>query len=1417
MKKFNGYANTLAFFLAAFLAFGLFVGCKESEPEPEPPKEYMITYILDDSIANEDSFKNIVLPKNGKVEENTVVTLESLTVTGWTFDGWFVDNQKVNTTDYKIVKDTNFVAKFTKIPTSSDNNNDNNDSDDGDSSDDNDSNQNDNEIITPSDGLFMFEEEMNPEYSSRTEALDTIFNPDELGEIVLVIDRSEWNKHLDYCDYNLQHEDSVKAKGFYFKKDNKQWFFKDIGFRIRGNTSRLRPQEKKSDGTNGKYVQAHFALDFEEWTAKGVDKKLADSMKGLILKRANNDSTYVREIYGYNLFRKNGIWIAPRAAFTTLKIQIVDDLDLDKDGNKTEFETVNYGVYGMVEEIKKQFLKERTESGTLQSNKGNLWKCTWQKENGANFVYSDASSTNVIGEEDVYFDFDKNGKITNFTREVYNYDYKGDKKFADGKTQLLNFMKELNELPDCTDGKNDASDIETIKSFYTNKMDGDLFLRTYAINVILGMWDDYWINKNNFYFYFDSDEKAYFIPYDYDNILGTNGCNTDAGMKNPLNWGSLTDGEHPLIQKILQVPEYMEVYKKYLLEYSNENSYFDDDKSITQITNWHNMFKDYIASKDLAYYSNLEDKPASWGEPYVPYTVYTPGKMNYFTVRQNVIQSCVNPSKEKLTLTLNAGNGKFSSGKNTYNYNFTQGRTLKEVLEANGFSSWSLSNCTVNENNFYYAYENKGVYYYPCGFIDSEGNKIYEDNFDQITLYENTSYNTLYKKYIPVTFDFNDVLEGSRVFYFLEESNIAEVVIPEPDDYICIGWTETPNGNDFVTKVPSEPVTFYAKWMSKDDLLPFKISEDFSKVTFTFRPNDYNNYGGCLTDIQSVHLMAEFTGNWEFHDMNKLKKDSDGNYSIILNSNDVYNKWPAFKFMVNEKDWFGAGDFKYSLPSKYSIGEHYDFNLVLPESTITFNLNGGTTTSYLEDSYGNYAGWELWYLYQYELKLENPTKDGFAFGGWTLTKDGDDFVDRIPFGKITVYAKWEKIGNPGCSGDDSDCSGDDSGINEPGCSEDNSGNVPGDATTYLTLDTNGHPVTFCDMNHDFSSRVELEFTPGQTIMQVLEDCEVDWSTQYEQDGKRYQFTHFVDDNENCYDFETVLNESITLYLVFEPMPPCVTFDLNGGYICLPVDGEEVRFDNSFSRETWDFTYGRIPQRDDGFVFRGWTLTLDGDDYVTTAESDITVYAKWDKLPTVTFNLNGGYIIEDEDSKNFGPIEISVDFGVTFERFIPDPLKDKYSFIGWTLTQDGEDYVTTAESDTTVYAKWRDSLELFSEGDIVGDFNGAGTKLDYQGEGLYYYDFTYQEIMNAWGNSGGKVAFKFRPVAGSWDVSYGPIEGDGILTIGGEEIEFGIASGTGTDLIIEGLQINASYRIKVRCTEENKYYVSVILISPAPTE
>lgn len=43
-----------------------------------------------------------------------------------------------------------------------------------------------------------YTEDLTKKYSSRTEALDNIFNPDVLGQTVLVFDRSEWDKHLYY-------------------------------------------------------------------------------------------------------------------------------------------------------------------------------------------------------------------------------------------------------------------------------------------------------------------------------------------------------------------------------------------------------------------------------------------------------------------------------------------------------------------------------------------------------------------------------------------------------------------------------------------------------------------------------------------------------------------------------------------------------------------------------------------------------------------------------------------------------------------------------------------------------------------------------------------------------------------------------------------------------------------------------------------------------------------------------------------------------------------------------------------------------------------------------------------------------------------------------------------------------------------
>jgi uncharacterized repeat protein (TIGR02543 family) len=249
-------------------------------------------------------------------------------------------------------------------------------------------------------------------------------------------------------------------------------------------------------------------------------------------------------------------------------------------------------------------------------------------------------------------------------------------------------------------------------------------------------------------------------------------------------------------------------------------------------------------------------------------------------------------------------------------------------------------------------------------------------------------------------------MDESVEMYLLEDSDLTSMDFPETDEYLFIGCTLTPNGNEFVTKVPSEPVKLYAKWRAKDDILPFKFSEDYSEVIFTFRPKDYNY---CPDVINSVHLMSSFTeAGWgNFDVVNKLTKDTDGNYSITLSMSDV-NNGGTFKFRVNEQNWFGAGELKYNLPSEYSSGQHNDFKLVFPESTITFNLNGGSTAGYLQDSYSTqyYLGSFVTDFFRRNVCYDNPTKDGFAFAGWTLTKDGKDFVCKMPWGNAIVYAKW---------------------------------------------------------------------------------------------------------------------------------------------------------------------------------------------------------------------------------------------------------------------------------------------------------------------------------------------------------------------------------------------------------------------------
>jgi spore coat protein H len=401
---------------------------------------------------------------------------------------------------------------------------------------------------------------------------DNTFNINSLPEINLQISLEEWNKLLTNYDLNPKNEKKVKAN-FTFILDGDTTNLNTIGIKLRGNTSRRRPEGvfgETHNATNPDWNHCHFGLDFSKY----IDNQNFKGLDKMILKWFKDDGNYVREIYSYDLFEKYGVWTAPQASYCRLKIHVAGDSN-----------PAYYGVYAMIEQVDEVYIKKRSKF--WNSNIGFMWKGGWSGSDNANFV-----STQSIGVEEVELDPSLS--------KYYAYDLKTrTDELAAAKTQLINFIYDLN---------NKTGD--EFKNWISSTLDVDLFLKTYAVNVMAGMWDDYWVNSNNFYFYFAANNKAYFIPYDYDNSLGTSLILNNSGTQNPLYWGP-SSGK-PLINKILAIDEFKEKYKKYIKELASEkNNYLNLTASLNRIVQWQNLIRPYI-SNDTGEDMILEDKPAFW-------------------------------------------------------------------------------------------------------------------------------------------------------------------------------------------------------------------------------------------------------------------------------------------------------------------------------------------------------------------------------------------------------------------------------------------------------------------------------------------------------------------------------------------------------------------------------------------------------------------------------------------------------------------------------------------------------------------------------------------------------------------------------------------------------------------------------------
>ncbi len=416
--------------------------------------------------------------------------------------------------------------------------------------------------------------------SSLAEAVGYVWNESKLPSITISVSENEWNNMLETFDHNSGTKQYFKGD-VTFDNGTDVFHFNEVGWRLRGNTSRRRPEGnggEKHKRDNSDWHHFHTQINFRKFHKDA--QHTIGGVRKVHLKWFNADPAYVREVFCYDLFRRYGVWTAINDIYCRLWIHVEGD-------SKPAY----YGVYGMLETIDDEYLKVRSDR--FGGHEGNLWKCTYNSKGPADLKnYSDASK----------FGLDQD------TDEEWPYELKTEhNSFSSAKSQLVDFMKKLNS----------KSGTE-LHDWLGEVIDIPLFLKTYAVNVAVGMWDDYWNNSNNYYLYFNQSGnegyKLYFIPYDYDNTLGTSnhcGVQSDAGRQDPLNWG---DGnKNPLVAKILQFSDYRALYVQYLNELVDPAmGLMDYNSSYQRIVNWQNRIREYVAN-DTEEDMEIKDRPANWG------------------------------------------------------------------------------------------------------------------------------------------------------------------------------------------------------------------------------------------------------------------------------------------------------------------------------------------------------------------------------------------------------------------------------------------------------------------------------------------------------------------------------------------------------------------------------------------------------------------------------------------------------------------------------------------------------------------------------------------------------------------------------------------------------------------------------------
>lgn len=417
-----------------------------------------------------------------------------------------------------------------------------------------------------------------------------LFASDRIPEILLSFPLDEYNQLLANFDARPTNEIYVRGR-VVFRWEGRRAAWEDVGLRLRGNGfSRNRPEVGASPthlrGGNANWQKAHFRVNIDKF----VKSHEFFGLETFNLKMFNGDPSYVREPFAMDLFERFGVFTFTRWTYVRLWLYVEGDPA-----------PVDFGLYRLNESIDEDFLKDRF----ARNQKGFLWKN----------LYPTALSERDPGSRMGVEDPDKG--------QHFPYDLKTrTDELAAAKVQYLEFIRQLTTLQG-----------EAFEAWADRAVNVELLLRSMAASNALGSMDDYWANKNNWYLYFDEAGIAHYIPYDYDNVLGTHAFQ-DPVTQDPFDANAAEDAR-PLIEKFLARPRYRAQYAGYLAELIDPaRGLMDPAAARARVAAWRDLVAERVPNA-VNPEEHWYDGPAEWSRWDDSRLL---GEPNFFTGRAETIR-----------------------------------------------------------------------------------------------------------------------------------------------------------------------------------------------------------------------------------------------------------------------------------------------------------------------------------------------------------------------------------------------------------------------------------------------------------------------------------------------------------------------------------------------------------------------------------------------------------------------------------------------------------------------------------------------------------------------------------------------------------------------------------------------------------